>query len=156
MARLKPQVTPEQAQNALHSTFGEAAKIGIGTIDGKQWKPLLHFDPAKGVEGYNQQYREPVQVLMGLVFLVLLIACSNVALLIMARNEVRQREFSLRMAVGAARGHLFRQLFTESSLLVMAGAGLGWTFALLATDALAAWSGIETGLEPDRSVLLFT
>jgi predicted permease len=156
MARLKPQVTPEQAQNALHSTFGEAAKIGIGTIDGKQWKPLLHFDPAKGVEGYNQQYREPVQVLMGLVFLVLLIACSNVALLIMARNEVRQREFSLRMAIGAARGHLFRQLFTESSLLVMAGAGLGWTFALFATDALAAWSGIETGLEPDRSVLLFT
>ena len=74
----------------------------------------------------------------------------------MARNEARQREFSLRMAVGAERGHLFRQLLTESSLLVMAGAGIGWAFALLATDALAAWSGIETGLGPDRRVLLFT
>ena len=156
IARLKPHVTPEQAQIALQSTFGEAAKIGVGTIDPKQWKPLLNFDPAKGIQGYNQQYREPVRMLMGLVFLVLLIACTNVALLIMARNEARQREFSLRMAVGAERVHLFRQLLTESSLLVMAGAGLGWVFAVFATRALAAWSGIETGLDPDRSVLLFT
>jgi predicted permease len=74
----------------------------------------------------------------------------------MARNEARQREFSLRMAVGAEKGHLFRQLLTESSLLVMAGAGMGWLFALLATDALAAWSGIETGLGPNRNVLFFT
>ncbi|MGD0268870.1 MAG: ABC transporter permease [Candidatus Sulfotelmatobacter sp.] len=156
LVRLKQGVTPAQAQNALQSTFGEAAKIGIGTIDAKQWKPLLNFDPAKGIEGYNQQYREPVRILMGLVFLVLLIACSNVALLIMARNEARQREFSLRIAVGAERGHLFRQLLTESSLLVIAGAGLGWAFALLATDALGAWSGIETGLGPNRNVLFFT
>ncbi|MGD1082643.1 MAG: ABC transporter permease [Candidatus Sulfotelmatobacter sp.] len=156
IVRLKRGVTPVQAQNALQSTFGEAAKIGVGTIDPKLWKPLLNFDPAKGIEGYNQQYREPVRILMGLVFLVLLIACSNVALLIVARNEARQREFSLRMAVGAEKGHLFRQLLTESSLLVIAGAGLGWLFALIATDALAAWSGIETGLGPDRNVLLFT
>src|SRR5580658_10147868 len=60
------------------------------------------------------------------------------------------------MAVGAERGHLFRQLLTESSLLVMAGAGLGWAFAILATEALAAWSGIETGLAPNGNVLLFT
>src|SRR4029077_21043364 len=117
------------------------------------WKPLLNFDPAKGIQGYNQQYREPVRILMGLVFLVLLIACSNVALLIMARNEARQREFSLRMAVGAERGHLFRQLLTESSLLVIAGAALGCAVGLRGTDALAPWSGIETGLGPDRNVL---
>jgi len=156
MVRLKRGVTPAQAQNALQSTFGEAAKIGVGTIDPKEWKPLLNFDPARGIQGFNRQYKQPVRILMGLVLLVLLIACSNVALLIMARNEARQREFSLRMAVGAERGHLFRQLLTESSLLVMAGAGIGWAFALLATDALAAWSGIETGLGPDRRVLLFT
>ena len=156
MVRLKPGVTPAQTQNALQSTFGEAAKIGVGTIDPKEWKPLLNFDPARGIQGFNQQYKQPVRILMGLVLLVLLIACSNVALLITARNEARQREFSLRMAVGAERGHLFRQLLTESSLLVMAGAGLGWTFAVLATDALAAWSGIETGLAPNGNVLLFT
>src|SRR5580698_1233112 len=156
VVRLKQGVTPEQAQNALQSTFGEAAKIGVGTIDPKERQPLLNFDPARGIRGFNQQYKQPVQILMGLVLLVLLIACSNVALLIMARNEARQREFSLRMAVGAERGHLFRQLLTESSLLVVAGAGLGWAFAILATDALAAWSGIETGLAPNGSVLLFT
>jgi predicted permease len=156
MVRLKRGVTPAQAQNALQTTFGEAAKIGVGTIDPKEWKPLLNFDPARGIQGFNQQYRQPVRILMGLVLLVLLIACCNVALLITARNEARQREFSLRLAVGAERGRLFRQLLTESSLLVMAGAALGWGFALVATDALAAWSGIETGLGPDRTVLLFT
>jgi predicted permease len=156
MARLRPHITTLQAQSALQGTFGEAAKIGVGNIDPKQWTPLLGFDPAKGIEGYNHQYREPLQILMGLVFLVLLIACTNVALLIMARNEVRQREFSLRMAVGAGNARIFRQLFTENSLLVMAGAGLGWVFALTATRTLARWSGIESGLDPDRSVLLFT
>jgi predicted permease len=156
IVRLKRDVTPPQAQSALQSTFGEAAKIGVGTIDPNEWKPLLNFDPARGIQGFNQQFKQPVQILMGLVLLVLLIACSNVALLITARNEARQREFSLRMAVGAERRHLFRQLLTESSLLVMAGAGLGWAFAILATDALAAWSGIETGLAPNGNVLLFT
>jgi predicted permease len=156
MARLRPNITPQQAQNALQGTFGEAAKIGVGNIDLKQWKPLVAFDPAKGIEGYNEQYREPLQILMGLVFLVLLIACTNVALLIMARNEVRQREFSLRMAVGAGSTRLFRQLLTESFLLVTAGTGLGWMFAQIATRTLATWSGIESGLNPDRNVLLFT
>jgi len=156
IARLKPHVSPQQAGMALQSTFGEAAKIGVGTIDPKLWKPLLKFDPAKGIQGYNQQFREPVRILMGLVLLVLLIACTNVALLIMARNEARRREFSLRMAIGAERAHLFRQLLTESSLLVIAGAGLGWAFAVFATRALADWSGIETGLDPDRNVLFFT
>jgi len=156
MVRLRPNVTPLQAQNALQSTFLEAAQTGIGAIDPKQWKPLLNFDPAKGIQGYNQQYREPVQILMGLVLLVLLIACTNVALLILARNEARQREFSLRLAIGAERLHLFRQLLTESALLVSAGAAVGWTFAVFATQALAAWSGIETGLDPDVNVLLVT
>src|SRR5439155_10806281 len=122
MVRLRLGVTPEQAQNALQSTFGEAARIGVGSIDPKLWKPVLKFVPAKGIEGYNEQYRQPVRILMGLVLLVLIIACVNVALLLMARNETRQREFSLKIAIGADRADLFRQLLTESALLVMAGA----------------------------------
>src|SRR5262249_1106292 len=156
IARLRPNTTPQKAQNALQGTFDEAAKIGVGNIDPKQWKPLLDFDPAKGIEGFNQQYREPLQVLMGLVLLVLMIACTNVVLMIIARNEVRQREFSLRMAVGAGSARIFRQLLTESFLLVMTAAGLGWLFALIATRALAKWSAIESGLDPDRNVILFT
>jgi len=69
---------------------------------------------------------------------------------------VRQREFSLRLAIGAGKAAIFRQLLCESVLLVTAGSALGWMFALSATRMLSSWSGIETGLSPDRTVLLFT
>jgi predicted permease len=130
--------------------------MGIGSIDPKQWKPLLDFVPARGIAGYNEEYREPVRILMGLVVLVLLIACTNVAMMVQARNTARQREFSLRLAIGASQGTIFRQLLAESLLLVTAGAALGWLFALSATRLLSSWFGIETGLSPDLSVLLFT
>jgi predicted permease len=156
MARLRNNITPAQAEGALESTFGEAAKIGIGNIDPKKWKPVLNFDPAKGIQGYNQQYRDQVHILMALVLLVLLIACTNVSLLLMARNETRQREFSLKMAIGADRLHVFRHLLTESFLLVAAGAAFGWIFAIFATRTLAGWSQIESGLGLDRNVLFFT
>lgn len=156
MSRLRPGVTSMQAQQAITGTYAEVVKQTIGAIDPKEWKPLLEFVPARGIGGYNDQYREPVRILMGLVALVLLIACTNVAMMVQARNTVRQREFSLRLAIGAGRAAIFRQLLCESLLLVSAGAALGWLFALSATRSLATWSGIETGLSPDRSVLLFT
>jgi predicted permease len=156
MARLRPGVNPLQAQQALAGTFSEVVTKSLGKVDPKEWKPLLEFIPARGVAGYSDQIREPVQILMGLVALVLLIACTNVAMMIQARNTVRQREFSLRLAIGAGRTRIFRQLLCESLVLVTAGAGLGWLFALSATRMLSAWSGIESGLSPDRHVLLFT
>jgi predicted permease len=156
MARLRPGITPTQAGLALEGTFGEVITRTAGGFTSSQWKPLLAFDPARGIEGYNEKYRDPVRILMGLVALVLLIACSNVAMMLQSRNVVRQREFSLRLAIGAGKRVLFRQLLTESLLLVIAGASLGWVFALGATRALAMWSGIETGLSPDLNVLLFT
>jgi predicted permease len=156
MARLRPHLSIAQAQQATTGTFAAVVEKTIGKIDPKQWKPLLDFAPARGIAGYNDEFREPVEILMGLVALVLLIACTNVAMMIQARNSVRQREFSLRLAMGATKGSIFRQLLTESLLLVVAGAVLGWLFALSSTRLLAAWSGIETGLSPDRNVLLFT
>ena len=158
MARLRPGVTPMRAQQALAGTFGGVVKETLGTVDPKVWQPLLEFLPARGSGGYYDAdtYREPLRVLMGLVGLVLLIACTNVAMMVQARNTVRQREFSLRLALGAKRASIFRQLLCESLLLVTAGAALGWLFALTATRMLAAWSGIETGLSPDRNVLFFT
>jgi predicted permease len=156
MARLRAGVSPQRAQQALAGTFGEVVTQSLGKIDPKEWKPVLDFVPARGIAGFNEGYREPVQILMGLVAMVLLIACTNVAMMVQARNTVRHREFSLRMAIGAGKGTIFRQLLCESLLLVSAGAALGWTFALLATRALATWSEIQTGLSPDRTVLLFT
>jgi predicted permease len=156
MARLRAGVTPMQAQQALAGTFGEVIKQTVGTFDPKEWQPLLDFVPARGLAGYSEEYREPMRILMGLVALVLLIACTNVAMMLQARNSERQREFSLRLAIGASRIAVFRQLLCESLLLVAAGAVLGWLFALGATRALAHWAQIETGLTPDRNVLLFT
>jgi predicted permease len=156
MARLRPEIAPAQAQQALSGTFASVVKQTIGNVDPKEWKPLLDFAPARGIGGYSETYRTPVRILMGLVALVLLIACSNVAMMVQARNTVRAHEFSLRMAIGAGQGSIFRQLLCESILLVGAGAALAWVFALSATRLLASWSGIETGLSPDTKVLFFT
>jgi predicted permease len=156
MTRLRPGVTPMQAQQALTGTFGGVVRQTVGTIDEKQWKPLLEFVPAKGISGYNVDFRTPVEILMGLVGLVLVIACTNVAMMVEARNTAREHEFSLRMAIGAGKASIFRQLLSESVLVVVVGALLGWMFAESATRMLASLSGVETGLNPDRTVLLFT
>ena len=87
---------------------------------------------------------------------MLVIACANVVMLLLARNASRLPEFCLRQALGANRRALFLQMLRESVVLVAAGATLGWLFARTATQALAAWSGIEILIEPDRRVLLFT
>jgi predicted permease len=93
---------------------------------------------------------------MAMVGLVLLIACGNVAMLLLARNTLRDREFSLRMSLGAGWGRLFRQLLTESLILVVTGAALGWGFALLTVKALEKWSTLEVSFAPDSRVLFFT
>ena len=87
---------------------------------------------------------------------MLLIALTNVVMLLMARNATRQREFSLRLALGAGRGELLRQLLTESLILVTAGGAMAWGFAEMATRLLGSWAQIESSLAPDKTVLLFT
>ena len=71
---------------------------------------MLSLVEAKGFPGYAEQYGKPLRLLMGMVGLVLLIALTNVVMLLMARNATRQREFSMKLALGAGRGDLLRQL----------------------------------------------
>ena len=156
IARLAPGVSKTQAIAQLQPIFQSSAYVGLGSpMTGE--KPLvLSFAEAKNFPGYDQMYGNPLRILMAMVGLVLLIALANVAMLLAARNAARQREFSLRQALGAGRGELFRQLLTESVILVTAGGALAWAFAQIAARLLANWAQIESSLAPDRTVLLFT
>ena len=156
IGRLAPNVTPAQALATLDPGFQNAALIGLGTPDPKSRKNILALAPAKGIQGLREQYDQPIKILMAMVGLVLVIACANVAMLLVARNSARQREFSMRVALGAGSGRLLRQLLAESLLLVTAGAALGWLFAISASRALAAWSDLEVPFSLDANVLLFT
>ncbi len=155
IGRLRSGVTPAQAEARLQPAFLGAAYQAIGTPDPKEEKPRLFFSSARGVAGLNDDFAQPLKVLMGMVGLVLVIACANVAMLLVARNATRRREFALRMALGGRRARIARQLLTESLLLVAGGAAIGWFFAVWATRALAAWSQLNVNLAPDRTVLLF-
>jgi predicted permease len=156
LGRLAPGVSRSQAAAQLQTVFQTAAYAGLGGPEPGETRPTLSLHEAKNFPGYDEQYGKPLRMLMGMVGLVLLIAMSNVAMLLLARNSTRQREFSLRLAIGAGRAQLFRQLLTESVLLVALGGGLAWVFAVSATRILGAWARIESSLAPDHIVLLFT
>lgn len=156
IGRLAPGVNEKQAAAKLNPTYHGVVYSALGKPGPKEKISDLYLTPARGIEGLNSDYKEPLKVLMMMVGLVLVIACANVAMLLIARNSSRQHEFSVRIALGGSRARIFVQLLTESLLLVVSGAALGWLFANWATRSLAAWSQIEVSLAPDRSVLLFT
>jgi predicted permease len=156
LGRLAPGITKEQAAAQLQPVFQSAAYIGLGNPEPGEKRPVLSFTDAKNFPGYEREYGKPLRMLMAMVGFVLLIALSNVVMLLLARNATRQREFSLRLALGARRKELFRQLLAESMLLVALGGGLAWFFSVIATKSLGTWAKIESDLAPDHTVLFFT
>ena len=177
MGRMKPGATPEQVQAQLENAFLQsviehrgarqaAAKASggnaIADLDPKQY-PRLYADPGGQGEMYRREYYAPsLYLLLGVVGLVLLIACANVANLLLSRAAGRQKEISLRLALGASRKRLMRQLLTESVLLAVLGGLLGLIFAIWIKDGILAvslWGGRGmSSLEPqlDWRVLGFT
>lgn len=119
------------------------------------------YPSLEGLSGLRRQYAEALYVLMGIVAVVLLIACANVANLMLARSAVRQRELAVRVAIGAGRGRIVRQLFTEGLLLSIVGALAGVVLAWWGSRALVALLStsretVTLDLGVDLSVLAFT
>jgi predicted permease len=156
IGRLAPGVNDKQALALANPIYQGAIYSAMGNPGPNEKRSELYLTPARGIEGLNSDYKQPLKVLMMMVALILVIACANVAMLLIARNSAREREFRVRIALGGSRPRIFLQLLAESLLLVASAAVLGWLFANWATRSLAALSQIEVSLAPDRSVLLFT
>ena len=156
IGRLQPGVSEQQALGQLNPVYQRTLLASGAKPDPKAQPVQLYLSPVRGIEQVREDYEKPLVVLMAMVGVVLVIACGNVAMLLVARNTARQQEFSLRLALGATRFQLFRQLLTESLVLVGVGTGLGWVFAIWATEALVAWAGLDFDVSPDHGVLAFT
>jgi putative ABC transport system permease protein len=131
-ARLRPDVTIEQARDRLSALLpGQTLSDGSTTTPAGVWI-RSRLESALG------QYRTTINILSGAVALVLLIACVNVAGLLLARGAARQPELAVRTSMGAGRVRLLRQLLTENLLLAVCGGALGLLLAWLSLDAIVA------------------
>jgi putative ABC transport system permease protein len=170
MGRLAPGIDAEQATARLNV---RAAQIFAASVP-PNWRPedqqafrMSTFNTARaatgltGFSGLRDQYERPLEILMVVVGFVLLIVCANIASLMMARAAARQREFAVRLSLGASRSRLMRQVLTESLLLSATGALLGalfaqWGSSLLVGLVSPTTSRIFLDLSMDVHVLGFT
>ncbi|HLJ50183.1 MAG TPA: ABC transporter permease [Bryobacteraceae bacterium] len=165
-ARLKPGITPEQARASLEPLFHSLMleQIQAGGPKDLLRSALVLEKAAKGRSYLRQSYDTPLRVLMGIVGLVLLIACANVANLLIARSVAKHRELAVRLALGAGYAQIVGQALVESLLLSLMGGGLGlllaiWTDRLLISFIPGGSSGdltINLATTPDLRILAFT
>jgi predicted permease len=168
MARLKQGMTGPQAEAAMNVVYRQINELELKEMsnvsqsfhDRYLAKHLFLRDGAKGRSDLRKQFTTPILVLMGMVGLVLLIACANVANLLIARGAARQKEVAIRLAMGATRAAIVRQRLVESLLLSATGAafglGIAWWTGTLLLKMLPDDGGIKTlTAAPDLRVTAF-
>ena len=167
MGRLKPGWTIERANAQIQTISPAVMRASLPeeyrADDAKKFlaNKLIVTSGATGVSQLRRPYQEPLWILLATTGLVLLIACANLANLLLARASVREREIAVRQAIGASRSRLVLQLLSESMLLAVLGAALGAGLAALLSRALVAFLTTEqnhmfVGLAMDWRVLGFT
>jgi len=161
MARAKPGVSDEQARAALDVML-RAAIRGTMKVDKGGTLPRMEVeDGSRGLNQAAQDYSASLYVLLAMVSSVLLLACANMANLMLARAAVRQREMSVRLALGAGRWRILRQVLTESLLLSAAGGALGLLLGysgrtLLPNLVASSWEDVEMNIPFHWKVFAFT
>ncbi|MGA8596663.1 MAG: ABC transporter permease [Bryobacteraceae bacterium] len=167
MARLKPGITIEQARADLDVIYHHALLEAAGSRLSAQTKldiraQRIELKPGlRGTSDTNDRFALELRILLAIVAITLLIASVNVANLLLARAAARQREIAVRLAIGASRRRVIRQLLTESILLATVGGAVGLLFAKWGVGLILAvlaygQSEIPFDLSPDLKILAFT
>lgn len=172
MGRLKPGVSEEKASANLQPLFHEAMLDAVTGLSGMPFdspaarRSFLSSDfrlesGGQGLAALRQKYSKPLWILIAITGLLLLVTCANVANLMLARANARQKEIAVRLTVGAGRLRLIRQFLTESVLLAISGGALGLAVALWASRSLLvamshAGTPLSLSVKPDTTVLGFT
>ena len=162
-ARLRPEVNEARAQAATEVVFRRGVTSGPSPLLKPEDAPHIELPGiGRGLATLRKNFGDPLFLLMAAVGLVLLIACANIASLMLARTAARRREFAVRFALGAGLSRVFRQLLTESLMMSAAGGLVGVLLAYLGSHSLAAFlsanwfASMVVDVRPDVRVLGFT
>src|SRR6185312_2532722 len=161
MGRARPGVSDDAARASLAVSLSQAVRSTVAVDKDMQMPRLVVGSGSRGLNRASAQYSQPIYVLGALTGLVLLLACANLANLLLARASARQREMSVRLALGATRSRVLRQVLTESLLLSFLGGVAGLMLGYFGRNIIphllsTSWSSVAVNTHFDLRIFAFT